>query len=94
VFLESIDEESTLGGYSPATSKSYRNHLLRFRRYLQREPGACGEEEARGFLLHMLNDNQVSRAHRNQAVSSLKFLYQRVLRQPLTVAQIPPPPRR
>jgi site-specific recombinase XerD len=92
-FLESIEAELTLGGYSPATGKSYRNHLLRFRRYLQREPGACGEEEVRGFLLHMLNEKQVSRAHHNQAVSALKFYYQRVRRQPLTVAQVPRPRR-
>lgn len=93
VFMEAIEAELTLGGYSPATCKSYRNHLLRYRRYLQREPGATGEEDIRRYLLHMLNEQRVSRAHHNQAVSALKFYYQRVLRQPLVVALLPRPRR-
>jgi site-specific recombinase XerD len=82
-----------LGGYSPATAKTYRNHLLRFRRYLKREPSTVGEREVRQYLLHLLDEKKVSRAHHHQALSALKFYYQRVLRQPVTVAELPRPRR-
>jgi site-specific recombinase XerD len=92
-FLKAIEVELKLGGYSPATCKTYRNHLLRFRRYLRRDPSVVGEEEVRRYLLHLLDEKSVSRAHHNQALSALKFYYQRVLRQPVKVEELPRPRR-
>ena len=90
-FLEPIEAELKLGGYSPATRKTYLNHLRRFRRYLKVDPPAAGEQEVRQYLLYLLDEKQVSRAHHNQAVSALKFYYQRVLRQPMKVEDLPRP---
>ncbi len=80
-----------LRGYSPATRTSYRNHLLRFRRFLQKEPATVGEGEIRPYLLQLIEEKGVSRAHHNQTVSVLKFYYQHVRRQPLIVEQLPRP---
>jgi len=50
-----------------------------------------GEGEVRQYLLYLLDEKKVSRAHHNQAVSALKFYYQRVLRQPVKVEELPRP---
>ena len=92
-FVEPIEQEMRLRGYSPKTRKSYRNHLLRFRRFLQKEPHTAGEKEIRHYLLYLIDEKKISCAHHNQTVSALKFYYQHVLRQPLIVEQLPRPRR-
>ncbi|MBT4500549.1 MAG: site-specific integrase [Gemmatimonadetes bacterium] len=74
-----IEEEMKLRGYSPKTRKAYRNHLLRFRRYFDKDPQAVTEEEIRAYLLHLIDEKQVSYSTHNQSISAIKFLYNKVL---------------
>ena len=92
-FVEPIEQEMRLRGYSPKTCKSYRNHLLRFRRFLQKEPHTVGEKEIRHYLLYLIDEKKISGAHHNQTVSALKFYYQHVLRKPMVIEQLPRPRR-
>ena len=55
-FLTPIEEELKLRGYSPSTRKAYRNHLLRFRRFLDRDVEKVGETEIRQYLLHQIDE--------------------------------------
>jgi len=92
LFLEPVQEEIRLRGYSRHTGKSYCHHLLRCRRHVQREPAEVGEIEIRQYLLHLIEEG-VSRSYLNQAISAIKFLYNRVLRTPLEVDGLPRPRR-
>ncbi len=92
LFLEPVQEELRLRGYSRHTGKSYCHHLLRFHRYVQREPGEVGEIEIRQYLLHLIEDG-VSRSYLNQAISAIKFLYSRILKAPMEVDGLPRPRR-
>jgi len=89
-----VEEEMTLRGYSPRTRKCYRNHVLRFRRqFASVELDAIAEDEIRQYLLMLIEQQQVSRSYHNQVISALKFLFDKVLRRPKTLAQIPRPRR-
>jgi integrase/recombinase XerD len=92
-FIAPVEEEMKLRGYSPKTRKSYRNHLLAFVRYIDCPPTAVLEGQIRGYLLHLIDEKGNSRAYLNQAVSAIKFYYQRVARLEKTIENIPRPRR-
>ena len=91
--LAPVDDELRLRGYSMSTRKSYRGHLLRFQRYLEEELPRVGEREIREYLLYLIDRKRVSRAYLNQAISAIKFYFDRVLRQPAIVGEVPRPRR-
>ena len=92
-FLTPVEDELKLRGYSPQTRKAYRNHLLRFRRALDGDPAQVAEGEIRRYLLYLIDEKKVSRAYLNQAISALKFYFDRVLRKPKVVGELPRPRR-
>jgi integrase/recombinase XerD len=92
IFLEPTRQELRLRGFSRNTVKSYCHHLLRYHRHIQRAAGQVGEIEIRQYLLRLI-DNGVSRSYLNQAISAIKFLYNRVLKTPLVVGDLPRPRR-
>ena len=92
-FSTRVEQEMKLRRYSPKTRKSYRNHLLRFRRYFGKDPQSVSEEEIRKYLLYLIDQKQVSYSSHNQTVSAIKFLYNKVLRTPKMVEKIPRPRR-
>ncbi len=91
---EDVEEEMQLRAYSPKTRKAYRNHLLCFRRHFAgRVLAALTEEEIRAYLLKLV-EKPVSPSYLNQAISAVKLLYQKVLRQPKVIEQVPRPRRK
>ena len=44
-------------------------------------------------MLYLIDEKKVSRAYLNQAISALKFYYDRVLRKPKVVGKLPRPRR-
>ena len=93
LFLEPTRQELKLRGYSRHTHKSYCHHLLRFRRHVRCDPREAGEVEIRQYLLHLIDGAGISRAYLNQAISAIKFLYNRVMKAPLVVGDLPRPRR-
>lgn len=92
-FLESVAQELKLRGYSPRTRKVYQHHLLRFRRHFGQEIHRIGNPQIRQYLLHLIDEVQVSRAYLNQAISAIKFLFTQVLHLPAIVEALPRPRR-
>ena len=90
-FIAHVEDEMKLRGFSPRTRKSYRNHLLRFSRYFNQDPQALCEREIRVYLLHLVDQQQISHAYLNQTISAIKFLYNKVLRLHMVVEKIPRP---
>lgn len=90
-FVTRVEDEMKLRGYSPRTRKSYRNCLLRFKRHVDQKLSVITEQDIRQYLLHLIDEKNLSRATLNQTVSALKFFYQYVLHEPRIIGSIPCP---
>lgn len=92
-FLAFVEDEMKLRAYSPKTRKSYRNHLLRFMRFSSRPLTERSEGDIRSYILSLIEEKNVSRAYHDQAVSAIKFLYDKALRTPKHIENLPRPKR-
>ncbi|NKB71379.1 MAG: tyrosine-type recombinase/integrase [Candidatus Latescibacteria bacterium] len=91
-YIAHIEDEMKLLGYSPRTRKSYRNHLLQFKRYFKdRVLSEVGADEIRQYLLQLLDSKQASQAYYNQAINAIKLLYGKVLKRPKEIEAIQRP---
>jgi len=86
-----LQEQLLLEGYSLQTRKVYRGHCLRFLKFIARDPASVKPDGIRKYLLHLLNDALVSRSYYDQAISAVRFLYDKVLRMPNAVEEISRP---
>lgn len=85
--LERMADDMRLRGYSPRTRKVYLGHVRRFLR--RARPPADSRTslddpahlipEVRRFLLHLLGEKDRSHSYANQAVSALKYLFEKVM---------------
>ncbi len=89
--LMAVEQELTLRGYRPKTHKAYRLQIERFLRRVP-APQSAQENDVRAYILALNRDESLSASYVNQAISAIKFLYQRVLHRP-EVVQNPPRPR-
>ena len=74
-----MEEELKLRGCSPRTSKAYLDWVRRFAMHYKRPPEQMGAEEARAYLLDLLEAQKLSRPTVIQALCALKFFYIHVL---------------
>ena len=71
--------------YSARTEEAYVAWVRRFVRFAgMRHPRELGEADVRGFLSHLAEPSRLSAASQNQAASALVFLYEQVVRRPLS----------
>jgi site-specific recombinase XerD len=82
-------EDLRLAGFSPTTSRIYLHYAKYFTRHFMRSPNEMGEREVRSFLLHLLDERQLSHNSYRQCYAALKFLYEVTLRRSFEVASIP-----
>ena len=82
-----------LKAYSPHTQSAYRRCARHFASHYLRSPEEMGEQEIRGFLLHLVRDRKASPATLGMYVNALKFLYNITLKRPEAVKEIPHPKR-
>ncbi len=90
--LARMKEELVLRGYSPKTRRVYFGHARRFLA-LSAPADQLQADDARRFVRSLLDEKAVTHAYADQAVSALKFLYERVLRRPLDELDLPRPKR-
>lgn len=83
----------TIAAYSAGTTKIYLRHARQFAAYFMRSPAEMGGDEIRRYLVHLVEERQLSRETLRQARAGLKFLYGVTLRRPLEVEWIPAPRR-
>jgi len=86
---EAMQREMELKGYSIITIKNYLGHMRRYTIYLGRSPVFAGEVEVKRYLSHLISDQKCSRSHVNQTFSALKVFYEKVVKKPDVVGQIP-----
>jgi integrase/recombinase XerD len=89
--LDRMRREMVLAGLSPRTRKVYLGHARRFGVWSGEAFEAVESETIRLFLVHLVEDRGVSRALHGQAVSALRFLYDKVLRNTRVLREIPRP---
>jgi len=84
-----MEKELKLRGLSPRTSKTYLRVVYNYARYHRRPPETMGVEEARAYVLHLIEEKNLSRSSIIQAVCGLRFFYQKVLRQAFDLDMLP-----
>lgn len=91
-FFETVRKEMRLRNYSPKTVKAYRSCLRTFVRHvLPRHPRDIENEEIRGFLLHLIEDQEWAASTVNQMFNALRFLYVELYRKPFVIESLPRP---
>ena len=86
--VAALDEELTLREYSQNTRDNYRLHMLRFLRWLRKDPSSAEEGDLRAYLVEML-DNGLSASYVRQAKAALIVYYESVLNQPEKINDLP-----
>lgn len=88
-----MQEDLLLKAYSPHTQKAYLRCARHFVSHYMRSPEEMGEQEIRGFLLHLVRDRKASPATLGMYVNALKFLYNNILKRSEEVKGISHPKR-
>ncbi len=83
-------EDLRIRNYSPRTADIYIGYVARFAQHFARCPTELGPEEARAYLVHLV-DREVSWTVFNQTVCGLRFLYRTTLGREWMVAHVPFP---
>ncbi len=91
--LKEMKRAMVLEGYSPNTRKAYLGYARRFAEWTEVLLGQAGTEEVRGYLEYLVEERNISRSAHSQVVSALRFLFEKVLRRPHIIKEIPRPKR-
>src|SRR5258707_2133026 len=74
-------EDMRLRNLSPHTIDAYVHAVAQFARHYGRSPEHLDGEQARAYLLHLVQDRHASWSRYNQARCALQFLYHFILKQ-------------
>lgn len=88
---DQMEADLVVGGYSPSTRRIYLLYARRFAGHFMRSPAELGADHVRRFLLHLVQECQVSRETLRQVRSALRFLYAVTLNRPVDIEWLPVP---
>lgn len=88
-----MTEYMRLKGYSPRTIKCYINMAAAYSRHIGKSPELTDCEDARAYMLYLLEERGCSMSHLSQAYSALKVLFVKVLGREGCGDKIPRPKR-
>jgi integrase/recombinase XerD len=80
-----------LKAYSWQTQKLYKNHLMRFISFVDKDLDKVDNSDIRRYFLYILENNSKSKSTVDQAVSVIKLLYKEVIPKPDIFISIPRP---
>lgn len=86
-----MEADLKIGGYSPATQRTYLFYARKFAGHFMRSPADMGAAEVRQFLLYLVEERGVARSTLRQVRSSLRFLYSVTLNRSMEVEWVPVP---
>lgn len=84
-----MEKEMKLRGYSPRTVKAYLSAVHNFVKFHKRPAEQMGVDEARAYVLHLIESKKLARGSIIQTVCGLRFFYRRVLRAPFELDKLP-----
>jgi len=82
-----------LAGYRPKTVESYAYQVFKFLEYFNKDPRLISEDELKLYFLYLKNTKKLSGSATAQAISGIKFLYQKTLAMDFRVFGIVKNPR-
>lgn len=91
--IERLSEQLLLEGYSRKTNKAYLGHVLKYMRYLKKDPLEVGEKEINGYFRYLVEELEASRSYYDQAISAIKFFYNKVLKKSKVIENVNRPRR-
>jgi site-specific recombinase XerD len=86
-----VARELVLRGYARRSRKVYLHHVRRFLDELDGGLDEAGSEQVRNYLAELVQTHRVSRSYHNQAISALKFLFDRVPGRFEAIEELPRP---
>jgi integrase/recombinase XerD len=86
-------EEMELRNFAPTTIHMYVDNVAKFAKHFGKSPELLGEEHARQYLLHLVEERKLAWGTYNQALAALRYLYRWVLKRGEVVRDIRAPRR-
>jgi integrase/recombinase XerD len=81
--MQSVFEKTTidlkLAGYSQRTVEAYSYHVMKFLEYFNKPPQKITEDETKQYFLYLKYKKKLSGSASAQAISGIKFMYQKTL---------------
>ncbi len=81
--MQSILQETIinlqLAGYSPRTVEAYSYHVKKFLEYFNKDPKAISEDEIKQYFLFLKYKKKLSGSATAQAISGIKFMFEKTL---------------
>ena len=68
-----------LAGYSPRTIESYSYHVKKFLEYFDKHPKSISEDEIKQYFLYLKYKKKLSGSASAQAISGIKFMFEKTL---------------
>lgn len=88
IVLLSCKNALILKGFSAKTLKAYLGHIRRFLCKLQVEPTNLNEDNVRGYILMLMEEQKYTSSYIHQVISAIKFLFINVLNKPEAIENI------
>jgi len=85
---EQIVEDLQLKGITPRTQRDYLRAVNNLENYFGKSPEELGEEEVKQYLVHMMEDKNLSRGTYKYYTAGIKSLYNTTLNRPEGVENI------
>jgi len=82
-------EDLQLRNYAPGTVRAYVDHVSWLARYYRKSPDQLDQEQVRAYLVHLVQERQLSWSHYNVTVCALRFLYRVTLGRDWPIKHIP-----
>lgn len=93
-YLEKMSEQLRLKRYSPKTRKNYLLYVGEFLDYIKVPVEVVSFREIDYFLLHLIDDKNISESTQNVAINAIKFFYEYVLHKRIYPQHLKRPKRR
>ena len=82
-------EDLQLRNYAAGTVRTYVDHVSWLARYYRKSPDQLDQEQVRAYLVHLVQERQLSWSHYNVTVCALRFLYRVTLGKDWPIKHIP-----
>ncbi|MCF7794426.1 MAG: site-specific integrase [Candidatus Cloacimonetes bacterium] len=79
--IQDMIDQLTVKRYSENTITVYRDHIIRFFDHFPKtEPSQLSDENVKEYILYLLKTKKISLSYQKQAISAIKFYFEKILR--------------
>lgn len=88
--IDKLITELKIRGFSGATIKAYVIHNKKFLEFIRKDPEGITEDDIKSYVAYLISEKNLKPASVNLTLSSLKFMYENILKKKI-FADIKPP---